>query len=81
MIQQLIGPFKANEELCTFGTIKHFSVQIKSLIPMTIIINNQEIEIGKTEIYELRDVEITSLKFKQDMDNNTIIEYVLKERI
>lgn len=78
MIQQLTGPFPANEELCTFGPVKHFSVQVKSLIPAIIIINNQEIEIGKTEVYELRDVEITSLKFKQDMDNNTVIEYILK---
>lgn len=78
MMQQLIGPFKANEELCTFGTIKHLGIQIKSLMPVIVIINNQEIEIGKTEMYELKDVEITSLKFKQDINNNTIIEYLLR---
>lgn len=78
MLQQLIGPFQANKELCTFGVIKHLGIQIKSLTPIIVIINNQEIEIGKTEMYELRDVEITSLKFKQNMDNNTIIEYILK---
>lgn len=77
MMQQLIGPFKANQELCK-GTIKQLGVQIKSLIPQYIFINNQEIEIDKTDMYELRDVEITSLKFKEDMDNNTIIEYILK---
>lgn len=78
MIHQLIGPFQANKELCNFGAIKHLGIQIKSLIPIIVIINNKEIEIGKTEMYELTDVEITSLKFKQNMDNNTIIEYILK---
>lgn len=77
MIQQLIGPFKANQELCK-GTIKQLGVQIKSLIPQYIFINNQEIEINKINMYELKDVEITSIKFKEDMDNNTIIEYILK---
>lgn len=78
MIKQLIGPFNANQELCTFGAIKHLGIQIKSLLPKSVIINNQEIEIDKTDMYELRDVEITSIKFKEDMDNNTIIEYILK---
>ena len=78
MIKQLIGPFNADQELCTFGIIKHIGIQIKSLQPKSIFINNQEIEIDKTDMYELRDVEITSLKFKEDMDNNTIIEYILK---
>ena len=78
MIHQLIGPFQANKELCAFGAIKHLGIQIKSLIPIIVIINNKEIEIGKTEMYELTDIEITSLKFKQNMDNNTIIEYILK---
>lgn len=77
MIQQLIGPFKANQELCK-GIIKHLGIQIKSITPKYIFINNQEIEIGKTEMYEQNEVEITSLKFKEDMDNNTIIEYILK---
>ena len=78
MIKQLIGPFNAGQELCTFGIIKHIGIQIKSLQPKSIFINNQEIEIDKTDMYELRDVEITSLKFKENMDNNTIIEYILK---
>lgn len=77
MIQQLIGPFQANQELCK-GAIKQLGIQIKSLTPKYIFINNQEIEINKTNMYELKDVEITSLKFKEDMDNNTIIEYILK---
>ena len=77
MIQQLIGPFKANQELCK-GVIKQLGIQIKSLTPQYVFINNQEIKIGQTEMYEQKNVEINSLKFKQDMDNNTIIEYILK---
>ena len=80
MMKQLIGPFQANQELCPNGIIKHLGIQIKTLIPVVVILNNQEVEIGQTEMYEIRDVAITSLKFKQNMDNNTIIEYILKER-
>lgn len=77
MTRQLIGPFKANQELCQ-GVIQCLGIQINSLSPKYVFINGKEIEIGKTEMYELTNVEITSLKFKQNMDNNTIIEYVLK---
>ena len=80
MMKQLVGPFQANKELCPNGVIQHLGVQVKTLIPVVIILNNQEIEIGQTEMYELKDVAITSLKFKQNMDNNTIIDYILKER-
>ena len=62
MIKQLIGPFQANQELCTFGVIKHLGIQIKSLAPKSVFINNQEIIIDKINMYELKDVEITSLK-------------------
>lgn len=78
MTQQLIGPFKANQELCPTGVIQQLGIQLKSLSPQYVFINDKEIEIRTTEMYELTDVEITSLRFKHDMDNNTIIEYVLK---
>lgn len=78
MIQQLIGPFKGGQELCPKGIIKHLGIQVVSLTPVAVSINHQEIYILQNNMYELTDVEITSLKFKQDMDNNTFIEYVLK---
>lgn len=79
-MKQLIGPFQADKELCPNGIIKHLGIQVKTLTPVIVILNSQEIELGQTGMYELKDVAITSLKFKQNMDNNTIIEYVLTER-
>lgn len=81
---QIKGPFKANQELFSLmkensidkmGSVKHLGVQ--SDISSFIIINGEEIEIGKTGIYEVRDTEITSIKFKQDVDDNTLIDYVI----
>ena len=44
-----------------------------------VIINNIEFQIGKTRMLELQDVQITSIKFKQDMDENTFIDYQYPE--
>lgn len=44
-----------------------------------IIINGQKqtIEVGKTGIYEIGNTKVTSIKFLEDKDNNTIIDYVI----
>lgn len=40
-----------------------------------IIINNIEFQLGKTKMLELQDVKITSIKFKQDVNDSFYIDY------
>ena len=40
-----------------------------------VTINDIEFQIGKTRMLELQDVEVTSIKFKQDMNESTFIDY------
>lgn len=84
---QLKGPFQANEELFTriqntssekIAAVQHLGVQTVTGDLIMIEINGKEIEIGKTGMYEVRDTEITSIKFKTNVDENTLIDYVIK---
>ena len=83
---QLRGPFTAEQELFTlikeaaavpFTYITHIGVQTD--VRNIIIVNGKEYEIGKTGIYEIGNTEITSLKFKEDVDINTIVDYTIEE--
>lgn len=83
---QLRGPFTAEQELFTlikeaaavpFTYITHIGVQTD--IRNIIMVNGKEYEIGKTGIYEIGNTEITSLKFKEDVDINTIVDYTIEE--
>ena len=83
---QLRGPFAAEQELFTlikkaaavpFTYITHIGVQTD--VRNIIIVNGKEYEIGKTGIYEIGNTEITSLKFKEDVDINTIVDYTIEE--
>ena len=87
---QLQGPFQANEELYTrikesciekMDSIRHLGIQTITGDKVVIKINNKEIEIGKTGMYEVRDTEITSIKFKMDVDANTILDYTINIKI
>lgn len=81
---QLQAPFIANQEL--MDTIKddaakevsylwHLGIQV----PMgTIVtINGEDVEVGKTGIYEIGNTEVTSLYFKNDISSG-LIDYVIK---
>ena len=85
---QLIGPFEANQELIdlinqdAIGEIqyvKHLGVQAK--VRTFLSINGEEVEIGKTGIYEIGNTEINSIYFLEDTDDTAIIDYtiILKE--
>ena len=83
---QLIGPFTANEELYDkivaaaaypIDYVSHIGIQTD--VKNYIYINGKEYEIGKTGIYEIGNTEITSLKFKEDVDINTIVDYTIEE--
>ena len=41
-------------------------------------INDIEFQLGKTRMLELEDVQITSIKFQQDMDESCFIDYQYK---
>ena len=84
---QLKGPFQANEELFTkiqntssekIAAVQHLGIQTVTEDLVMIEINGKEIEIGKTGMYEVRNTEITSIKFKTNVDENTLVDYVIK---
>ena len=84
---QLKGPFQAGEELFTkiqntssekIAAVQHLGIQTVTGDLVMIEINGKEIEIGKTGIYEVRNTEITSIKFKINVDENTLVDYVIK---
>lgn len=83
---QLKGPFQENQELIEkikedsaieSFYVKHLGVQTE--VGYYIYINNKEFEIGKTGIYEIGNTKISSLYFKQNTDENSIIDYVIEE--
>lgn len=82
---QIKGPFKSGQELIELinadavdevAYVEHIGIQTD--VSAYVLLNEKEIEIGKTGIYEINDVEISSLVFKKDTDENTIIDYVVK---
>ena len=82
---QIKGPFNAGEELMDLinadaaievSYVTHLGVQTET--PYYIQINGESVEIGKTGIYEIGNTEITSIIFEQDVDDNTIIDYVIQ---
>lgn len=84
---QLKGPFQADEELFTkiqntssekIAAVQHLGIQTVTGDLVMIEINGKEIEIGKTGMYEVRNTEITSIKFKTNVDENTLVDYVIK---
>lgn len=85
---QLRGPFTANQELIdliqndAIGEIKYVKhLGIQADITTIIKINGEDVEIGKTGIYEIGNTEVTSIYFLEDTDDNAIIDYtiILKE--
>lgn len=85
--EQLKGPFHADEELFTkiqntssekIAAVQHLGIQTVTGDLVMIEINGKEIEIGKTGMYEVRNTEITSIKFKTNVDENTLVDYVIK---
>lgn len=81
---QLVGPFKANEELYAkiqdaamkeIKLFRHLGIQAE---PETIvIIDGKEFEIGITGIYEIEQTNLLSLYFKSDI-RRAIIDYVIE---
>lgn len=75
---QLQGPFEANKELIDktiYSNIRKIGIFSK---PNRMIdINNMSFEIGKTGMLEIEGTDISSLKFEQDEDENTQINFIM----
>ena len=84
------GPFAADEEIFTkiqeqcrypikyinkIGIIYTGSLGSIKFPGISVIINNIQFQIGQTRILELQDVEITSIKFKDDIGDKAYIDY------
>lgn len=84
------GPFAADEEIFTkiqeqciypikyinkIGIIYTGSLGSIKFPGIYVIINNIQFQIGQTRILELQDVEITSIKFKDDIGDKAYIDY------
>lgn len=78
--------FKANQEIMTL--IKNdVSVTASSLSKIAIWappttrfkLNGTQVQMGKTYVYELDNVEITSIQFVKDSPRQVIIDYLIQE--
>ena len=87
---QISGPFSANEQVITkiqeqcLYPIKYISKigitytgnsSFLESSNFSIIINNIQFQLGKTKMLELEDVQITSIKFKEDINDKIYIDY------
>lgn len=81
---QLVGPFKANEELYAkiqdaaikeIKLFRHLGIQAES--GTIVIIDGKEFEIGITGMYEIEQINLLSLYFKNDI-KRAIIDYVIE---
>ena len=86
-MRKLKGPFQADEELFTkiqntssekIAAVQHLGIQTVTGDLVMIEINGKEKKKKKTGMYEVRNTEITSIKFKTNVDENTLVDYVIK---
>ena len=73
--EDLMKDIFGDSELPNTLYIEHIGIQ--SIKGHKCVINNEEIEIGKTGILEVRDVKITSFKFSQEENEETIVDCFL----
>lgn len=71
----LQGPFTANTELLSAGTVYKIAVQSKPGHQLKL--NDILFELGNTGTLQFRDSKITSIKFMQDEDSHANIAYLL----
>lgn len=84
------GPFAANEEIFTkiqeqckypikyinkIGIVYTGSLGSIKFPGISVILNNIQFQVGQTRTLELEDVEITSIKFKDNIGDKAYIDY------
>lgn len=84
---QLQGPFKKNEELTfiikekfkgNFGYISRIGIQ--SRYQTKIAINGEEFIIGLSGMLDIRNVQITSCYFLNDVSDLTIVDCIIEQK-
>ena len=86
-VGQVLGPFDTTDLLSEEGAISIFTPEttppiltklgIQAAVGTIVKVNNVEIKIGKTGIYELDEVvNVKSLSFPNGADENTIVDFV-----
>ena len=86
-IGQVLGPFDGSDLLAPDGAISKYTVEetdpliiklgIQATVGTIVKINNRDIKIGKTGIYELDEVvTVKSLSFPYGADEETIVDFV-----
>ena len=74
-IEQLVGPFEINQELLNFNISR---LGITSDTKTKFAINGEEILISESEIYEVSNVSINSLKFLTETNEKTLVEFMVE---
>lgn len=84
------GPFAANEQVITkiqqqclypikyiskIGIVYTGNLNSIQFPRFSIMLNNIQFQIGKTKMLELEDVRITSIKFKENINDKIYIDY------
>lgn len=82
---QLQGYFLANQQIYNLIVAEaadqiNYISRIGILAPAAtrLKINNIIIEVGKSEVYQIDDVKITSIKFIENSSPDVIIDYIIK---
>lgn len=80
---QMTGPFSINQDIISilkerYNFSKIIKIGIQTKTGNKFIINHEEIEMGKTGIYEVSDVDIDSLTFMQNENELTIIDFIVE---
>lgn len=57
--------------------VQNVIIHPETLVEIKISGQTQTIEVGKTGIYEIGNTKVTSIKFLNDRDNNTIVDYIV----
>lgn len=86
-IGQVLGPFDSSDLLAPGGVIANYTIEetepliiklgIQATVGTIVRINNRDIKIGKTGIYELDEiVTVKTLSFPYGADEKTIVDFV-----
>lgn len=81
LIKEIRGPFLANEQIYikdhNGANAIAFKIAIISKPGNCVFINNKEVQIANTGLFELRDTEVSKIAFKQDESEKTTITYMI----
>lgn len=77
-ISQFSGPFVIGENIFSKDQITAKKIGIIADYGTIVEINNKPITISKSEIYEIRGVDVTSIVFQTETDEKTLVDFMIK---